>query len=478
MTEYWNNRFLIENEIWGSSHSKTAELCLSFFLKNGIKKILIPGVGYGRNAQFFEKNGQNVEGIEISGHAIKMAKNKGLTFPIYKGNVLEMPFNDDKYEGIYCFNVLHLLKKPDRKSFIGKCYNQLNPGGLVFFVVFSEKEPSYGKGEKTEENTFESKPGRPVHYFDDEDIRNHFEEFKILETGLIEDCENHGDEGVHTHILRYIIAQKYISYEFDGDKYKLASTHQKEWGSKIISELKFNGTESVLDLGCGDGILTKKISDLIPKGKVLGIDASEGMIRTAKELKSENLSFQKMDINNIDFENRFDLIFSNATLHWIKDHKKLLNNCYKALKPDGIIRFNFAGNGNCSNFYKVIKEIISGEKFRKYFNSFDWPWYMPSAEEYQTIMDDNNFKDIRIFEENADRYFKDQDEMIKWIDQPSIVPFIKLVDENTRESFRNEVINKMIDNTKQTDGRCFETFRRINVYAVSSKAKSGIRHIT
>ena len=91
---------------------------------------------------------------------------------------------------------------------------------------------------------------------------------------------------------------------------------------------------------------------------------------------------------------------------------------------------------------------------------------MPTIEEYKIIISKTNFKDIKIWEENVDRYFADQYEMIKWIDQPSIVPFINVVDENIRDTFRNEVVEKMIDKTKQSDGRCFETFRRINIYAV------------
>ena len=55
--------------------------------------------------------------------------------------------------------------------------------------------------------------------------------------------------------------------------------------------------------------------------------------------------------------------------------------------------------------------------------------------------------------------------MIRWIDQPSIVPFLRLVDEKQKEKFRNIVIEEMTKKTEQTDGRCFETFRRINVYA-------------
>jgi len=69
-------------------------------------------------------------------------------------------------------------------------------------------EPTCGKGQKVEENTYESKPGRPTHYFTDEDLRDHFSAFEILETGLTEDEENHGYEGPHVHLLLYIAVCK------------------------------------------------------------------------------------------------------------------------------------------------------------------------------------------------------------------------------------------------------------------------------
>ena len=106
-------------------------------------------------------------------------------------------------------------------------------------------------------------------------------------------------------------------YEFDADKYLRASRHQKEWGHKLISEFHFTVDESILDLGCGDGILTKIIADKVPNGYVLGIDVSEGMLNKANELKQKNLRFQRLDINDIDFENEFDIIICNATLHWV-----------------------------------------------------------------------------------------------------------------------------------------------------------------
>ena len=72
-----------------------------------------------------------------------------------------------------------------------------------------------------------------------------------------------------------------MPHEFDGKKYEKASAHQKEWGTKLIAELGLQGTERVLDLGCGDGALTAKIAALLPHGEALGIVASRSMIDVA-----------------------------------------------------------------------------------------------------------------------------------------------------------------------------------------------------
>jgi hypothetical protein len=79
----------------------------------------------------------------------------------------------------------------------------MKKSGLMFYTVFSEKEPSYGQGQQIEPNTYESKPGRPVHYFTESDLKGLFKGTEILETGIMEDAEDHG-AGPHTHILRYI----------------------------------------------------------------------------------------------------------------------------------------------------------------------------------------------------------------------------------------------------------------------------------
>lgn len=257
-----------------------------------------------------------------------------------------------------------------------------------------------------------------------------------------------------------------MAHEFNGKKYEKASAHQKEWGVKIISELDLQGHEHVLDLGCGDGTLTAEISEKLPKGIVVGIDASQGMLEAALPKTKANLQFLLVDINNLTYFNEFDIIYSNATLHWIKDHKRLLKNVHRALHVGGRIRFNFAADGNCSYFYKVIREAMALKEFKDFFTNFNWPWYMPSIDEYRTLVEHSEFQQSRVWEETADRYFANEDAMIRWIDQPSIVPFLVHVISRDKEAFREYVVRRMIEETKQNDGRCFETFRRVNVTAV------------
>jgi SAM-dependent methyltransferase len=206
--EYWEKRFVDGGKIWGEKPSNSAIYALELFKRHYLNKILVPGAGYGRNTKLFTDANLDVVAIEVSKSAIEIARSFNPETHFYQGSVLDMPFDDEYYDGIYSCNVLHLFLKDDRINFLRKCYNQLRTNGFAYFVVFSDKERSFGKGIEVEENTFESKPRRPVHYFTEIDLREHFKEFSVIEIGIVEDSENHGELGPHSHIQRYIFAQK------------------------------------------------------------------------------------------------------------------------------------------------------------------------------------------------------------------------------------------------------------------------------
>ena len=205
--EYWDGRYASEGKIWGDSPSQSAHDALKLFLTRNVKSVLVPGSGYGRNTRLFSTTGLDVTGIEISETAYKMASQFDPRSKFYRGTVLDMSFDNRRYDGIYCFNVLHLFRHQERELFLRQCLDKLKPRGLAFFTVFSDEESTFGQGQKTEPNTFESRPNRPVHYFTESDLSEHFRDFNILEIGTIKDTEDHGGQA-HIHILRYIFTSK------------------------------------------------------------------------------------------------------------------------------------------------------------------------------------------------------------------------------------------------------------------------------
>ncbi|HTO16791.1 MAG TPA: class I SAM-dependent methyltransferase [Edaphocola sp.] len=101
-----------------------------FYRKQNVKNVLIPGIGYGRNAQIFKDSGMTLSGIEISQAAINLAqKHFGKSLHIYHGSLTEMPFEKKLYDGIYCYALLHFLNKEERGKFIQDCLNQLKENG-------------------------------------------------------------------------------------------------------------------------------------------------------------------------------------------------------------------------------------------------------------------------------------------------------------------------------------------------------------
>jgi SAM-dependent methyltransferase len=173
--EFWETAFLEKEEMWGFETAKSAVLVKDLFVWEGVKNVLIPGIGYGRNAQVFRENGMAVTGIEISQTAIAMArKHYGPAMPIYHGSVTDMPFDDGRYEGIFCYALIHLLDGDERAKLIRDCYRQLTEGGYMVFTAISKAAPTYGKGTHLGPDRYELVSGAKLYFYDRESISAEF----------------------------------------------------------------------------------------------------------------------------------------------------------------------------------------------------------------------------------------------------------------------------------------------------------------
>ncbi|MCK6649466.1 MAG: class I SAM-dependent methyltransferase [Bacteroidia bacterium] len=192
MKEYWENKFQKTDTAWGDEPADSAIQTCNFFLQNKIRNVLIPGIGYGRNAKVFVENGMNVTGIEISATAIKLAKEKSnLDITIHNGSVNQMPFDNTKFDGIFCYALIHLLNKNERKRFLNNCYNQLLANGFMIFVVVSKKDNMYGSGKQLSKDRFELMKGLNVYFYDLDSATKEFENYGLIDIQEIDEPIKH-----------------------------------------------------------------------------------------------------------------------------------------------------------------------------------------------------------------------------------------------------------------------------------------------
>ena len=188
MKEFWETAFNDKKELWGMNPAQSAELTKNFFVEKKIKNILIPGIGYGRNAQPFIANGIVVTGIEISKTAIELArKHCGTELNIFHGSVTKMPFDDKKYDGIFCYALIHLLDNEERKKLINDCYNKLTENGYMVFTAISKYAPQFGQGKLISKDRYEIYKGAKIFYYDPESVKTEFENYGLFESTVVEE---------------------------------------------------------------------------------------------------------------------------------------------------------------------------------------------------------------------------------------------------------------------------------------------------
>lgn len=181
MEGFWESSFVEKQMMWGFEPSESAILAKDFFLEKKVKNILIPGIGYGRNAKVFIDNEINVTGIEISKTAIELARQNGLHIRIFHGSVTDMPFDDELYDGVFCHALIHLLNNREREKFIKDCYDQLKPNGYMIFTTISKEAPMFGKGKQLDKDYFEIMEGLKMFFYDHESIKQEFGKYGLIE---------------------------------------------------------------------------------------------------------------------------------------------------------------------------------------------------------------------------------------------------------------------------------------------------------
>ena len=164
--------------------------------------------------------------------------------------------------------------------------------------------------------------------------------------------------------------------DWDGAGYAHISGLQRAMATAALESVTVAGTERVLDVGCGDGYVTRLIASRVPDGSVLGVDPSPRMIEVARAADDQltNVSFQLGDVTTMAFGPDFDLVVSFNALHWVPDQETAYRNVAAALKPGGRVLVQFVCHGDRPSVEHVAMEVTRDSRWAAAFADFAPPF--------------------------------------------------------------------------------------------------------
>ncbi len=157
---------------------------------------------------------------------------------------------------------------------------------------------------------------------------------------------------------------------------------------EILSWLEPRSGERILDLGCGDGVLSARLRDI--GVTVVAVDFDRDMVRAACEL---GVDARIMDGQQLAFDAEFDAVFSNAALHWMTDVDRVLAGVRRALRPAGRFVAEFGGHGNVAAIVTGMRAVALR---RAGIAELAGPWFFPSPEVYEEMLENSGFTVRRI----------------------------------------------------------------------------------
>lgn len=225
---------------------------------------------------------------------------------------------------------------------------------------------------------------------------------------------------------------------WSAEDYAANSVVQQAWARELIARLKLRCDERILDVGCGDGKVTAEMARAVLKGEVIGVDASPQMIQFARKTfhppEIPNIEFHVMDAREIQFLRKFDLIFSNAALHWVDDHQAFLRGAASVLKRGGRLIVSCGGRGNAQDVFLALRQELRIKRWRAFFRKMPKPYFFYAPQNYEKWLPKFGFDINSLKLAPKDATYDGRKGFATWL-RTTWLPYTQRVPEPDREEF-------------------------------------------
>lgn len=254
--------------------------------------------------------------------------------------------------------------------------------------------------------------------------------------------------------------------EWNSSEYHRLSQPQVSWGRKVLSRLTLRGDELLLDAGCGTGRLTAELLQSLPDGRVVALDISQNMLRSAREYLQpqfgERAPLIAADLRDLPFENAFDGIVSTAAFHWVLDHDRLFRNLYRALRPGGWLQAQCGGGQNLARLRKRMAALAVAPKFAPSLAGFPSPWLYQDAEGAAETLRRAGFEDVQTGLEAAPTLLDDRRHYFEFVKTVIVRTHLeRLPDADLREQY----VAQLADQAATDDPPFLLDYWRLNLSA-------------
>ncbi|HEY6396934.1 MAG TPA: methyltransferase domain-containing protein [Solirubrobacteraceae bacterium] len=182
--------------------------------------------------------------------------------------------------------------------------------------------------------------------------------------------------------------------DWDAATYDRISGVQVAWAEEQLERLDLDGDEVVLDAGCGSGRVTALLVDRVPQGRVYGVDVAPSMVEHARAALGDRATVLRQDLVELMLPEPVDVVFSNATFHWIHDHDTLFGRLFDGSKPGAQLVAQCGGEGNIDSFRVAADWIATEAPFAQFFEDWQRPWNYAGAADTESRLSRAGFTEV------------------------------------------------------------------------------------